>query len=61
MLPTTTSLDLRGLGFADAADVLTHTDNTANAVIHAPTGTDTITLLSISKAMLAGHLFDFQV
>jgi Ca2+-binding RTX toxin-like protein len=56
------TLDLRGLGFASAFDVLNkYTDGGPNAVIHAPTGDDTITLLNVSRTMLASHLSTLQV
>ncbi len=45
--------DLRGLGFASAADGLSHTDSGPNAVIHV--GTDSITLQSVDKTTLAAH------
>ena len=47
------TLDLRGLGFATAQDVLDHTDGGPNAVIHA--GADDITLLGVSKTALAAN------
>jgi Ca2+-binding RTX toxin-like protein len=47
------TLDLRGLGFTSIIDVLNHTDLGTSAVIHA--GPDDITLLSVSKDMLALH------
>ncbi|HVG52114.1 MAG TPA: hypothetical protein VM867_10805, partial [Xanthobacteraceae bacterium] len=49
------TLDLRGLGFTSAQDVLNHTDGWGNAVIHA--GADSMTLTGVSKAMLAAHLY----
>jgi Ca2+-binding RTX toxin-like protein len=52
------TLDLRGLGFKSAADVLSHTDHSANAVIHIGTS-DTITLQGVSFAQLQAHTFDF--
>jgi Ca2+-binding RTX toxin-like protein len=46
-------LDLRGLGFASIQAVLDATDSGSNAMIHV--GSDDITLLSVSKAMLAAN------
>ena len=46
-------LDLRGLGFTSIMDVLNHTDDGGNAVIHV--GGDDITLVSVTKAMLASN------
>jgi Ca2+-binding RTX toxin-like protein len=50
------TLDLRGLGFADLADVFNHTDLGPNAIIHA--GADDITLFNVTKAALMSHDFD---
>ena len=52
------TLDLRGLGFASAADVLKNTDTGPNAVIHV--GTDSITLLSVDKNTLAAHPYSLM-
>lgn len=54
-------LDLHALGFASIADALAHTDAGNNAVIHAVTGTDTITLQGVSKAVLLTHQYDLLV
>jgi Ca2+-binding RTX toxin-like protein len=53
------TLDLRGLGFADVASVLSSTDFGTNAVIHA--GTDDITLFGVTKTLLQTHQFDILV
>jgi len=53
------TLDLRGLGFASIADVLANTDTGASAVIHS--GADTITLMRISKELLAQHQYDILI
>jgi VCBS repeat-containing protein len=53
------TLDLRNLGFASVADVLAHTDSGPNAVIHV--GANDITVLNVSKAVLAAHDYDILV
>jgi Ca2+-binding RTX toxin-like protein len=53
------TLDLRGLGFADVASVLSSTDLGTNAVIHA--GTDDVTLFGVTKTLLETHQFDILV
>jgi Ca2+-binding RTX toxin-like protein len=55
------TLDLHGLGFTSATDVLSHTDLGANAVIHIVGATDTITLTGVTKAQLTSHAFDFLI
>jgi hypothetical protein len=52
------TLDLRGLGFLSAADVVNnHTaDLAGTAVIHS--GADTITLTNVNTALLQSHQFD---
>lgn len=50
-------IDLTALGYADLADALAHVSGTTTAVIHAPTGPDTITLQGVSAAMLAAHSY----
>jgi Ca2+-binding RTX toxin-like protein len=53
------TLDLRGLGFTSVADLLSHTDAGANALIHA--GTETVTLQGVTKAQLQSHAFDLLI
>jgi Ca2+-binding RTX toxin-like protein len=53
------TLDLQGLGFADVADVLGHTDVGTNAVVHA--GANDITLLGVTQAALLNHQLDILV
>jgi VCBS repeat-containing protein len=55
------TLDLRGFGSAfDTIDeILASTDTGPSAVIHL--GTDDITLLGVTKAMLAAHTYDFLI
>lgn len=52
-------LDLQGLGFTSFADVPSHTDLGANAVIHA--GPDAVTLQGVTKADLQAHTFDLVI
>jgi Ca2+-binding RTX toxin-like protein len=52
------TLDLRGLGFKSVADVLSHTDGGANAVIHVG-ASGTILLQGVSLAQLQSHTYDF--
>jgi spore coat protein A, manganese oxidase len=49
------TLDLRGLGFTSAADVLAHTDAGPNAIIHA--GSNDITLSGVTSAQLQTWVF----
>ena len=53
------TLDLRAFGFNSVADVLSHTDPGADAVIHI--GADTITLQGVTKAQLQSHAFDLLI
>ena len=55
------TLDLRGLGFTSVDDVLAHTSGTTNAVIHAPVGTDQITIVGVTENDLSLHKFDIVV